>query len=168
MLEHRVYRPPVRRQLVQALILDPEFTGSRVFESSNNTEKRGLARTALAQDCQKLPLRNLQGNVAEHYVFSETLCDIPNVQQGGGNSKCGFHFGGSRTRGHVLVQGKRRTCLAASTIVLPLPHSRFRCTSRVAVRSARNRFASDNCPRRPGARPCAHRQSLVFLPPDSQ
>ena len=81
MLENGVDAAPVGRKVVEALAAHQNFAGTGAFESGDDAQQRGFARTALAQDGEKFSLGNLQGNVAQDGRLPERLGDIADGEQ---------------------------------------------------------------------------------------
>jgi len=169
-LKDRIHPAPVWRQNIEPFVFHPDFARGRALEARNDAQQCRLARTAFSQDGQKFAFRNLQGDIAQHRMLPKRLCDIANGEQRlrarfGGTNNCGFG------RGSHLSWQRRRfgkvRLYPMNTTVPPSLHSRFRCTSLSAERSARSTGASDNCPRHPNADSLLARQSCTALPADS-
>jgi hypothetical protein len=54
--------------LIKAFTAHPELTGVGVLEARYNTQQRGLARTAFAQDGEKFTFGDFEGDVAQNWI----------------------------------------------------------------------------------------------------
>ena len=81
MLENGVHAAPVRWKVVKALVAHQDFAGTGIFKSGNDAQQRGFSRSTLAQDGEKFPLGNLQGNIAQDGRLPERLGDIADGEQ---------------------------------------------------------------------------------------
>jgi hypothetical protein len=81
MLEHGVDPALVGRQRVEPLAGHPEFAGIGRLEAGNDPKQRGFARSAFAQDGEKLAFRHFQRDVPENQILPETLGDVLDSQQ---------------------------------------------------------------------------------------
>src|SRR5258708_34077295 len=80
-LKHSIHTASVRRLLIQSLLSHPHFAGARHFEARDNSQQRGLARSALAQDREEFPLRDIERNIPQHNILSKTFGYILNPEQ---------------------------------------------------------------------------------------
>src|SRR6185437_2455460 len=140
-LKNCIDAPSVWRQGVKPPATHPYFAGSRLLESGNDAQERCFARSAFAEDSEKFPFGNIQGNAVKDRVFAE-----------------GFGDGADGEESRVLVSpGQGRPCLqlcslgfvthATVATAPPSLRSRFRCIGRGVAHSARSKFASDIRPR---------------------
>src|SRR6476646_10326566 len=74
-LKNCIDAPSVWRQGVKPPATHPYFAGSRLLESGNDAQERCFARSAFAEDSEKFPFGNIQGNAVKDRVFAEGFGD---------------------------------------------------------------------------------------------
>src|SRR5581483_8181372 len=128
-LKHRVDEAFIRRESIDALAGHCDGPGIRAFEASDQPQERRLSRATLPEDAEKLAVGNLQRNIAQNDICPKNLRNPVDREER-------LHRG--RSDGE--------SCHAMATAQLSLD-SKFRCTSRVEERSARNKCVAGR-PRR--------------------
>src|SRR2546425_1888950 len=73
MLELGLHAALVRGKRVQPLAAHPDFTRGRLFESRDQTKKRGFAGTAFAEQREEFSRSDIQRNVLQYITRAEAL-----------------------------------------------------------------------------------------------